>query len=273
MKMRAALIALLLVAVTVASCSTGVSTDDFEAVQRDLQAQQAQVQSLQAQVAELQQRMSRAASIAEALELFTSPPEGTVAPEPKLLQELSALVQTSGDNQLQAKWSEVAGAVFATAGAPPLELVGELASLIQASRYTEIQEKFREFAAAAIRGEGAGAALELATLIQQSGDAPLQTKMQEFVQAIMEAAELPTELFDEFARLALASANKEIYDKVLELSAPPPGFIDSFEAKVRAIGDPSLNAQLEGLFTPGLEPGRHAEFLKGLNAALQEALK
>lgn len=149
--MRAALIALLLAAVTVASCSTGVSTDDFEAVQRDLQAQQAQV-------AELQQRISRVASIAEALELFTNPPEGTVAPEPKLLQELSALVQTSGDNQLQAKWAEIAGAVFATAGTPPLELVGELASLIQASGYTEIQEKFREFAAAAIRGEGAGAA-------------------------------------------------------------------------------------------------------------------
>ena len=266
MNMSAALTALPLVAVTVASCSTGVSEEEFEAVQRDLQAQQAQV-------TELQQRISRVASIAEALELFTNPPEGTVAPEPKLLQELSALVQTSGDNQLQAKWAEIAGAVFATAGTPPLELVGELASLIQASGDTEIQEKFREFAAAAIRGEGAGPALELATLIQQSGDAPLQTKMQEFVQAILEAAELPTELFDEFARLALASANKEIYDKALELSAPPPGFIESFEAKVRAIGDPSLNAQLEGLFTPGLGPGRHAEFLKGLNAALIEALK
>ena len=60
MKMRAALISLLLVAVTVASCSTGVSTDDFEAVRSDLVTQEeraqkleVQAQSLQAQVAAL----------------------------------------------------------------------------------------------------------------------------------------------------------------------------------------------------------------------------
>ena len=231
------------------------------------------MQGLEADVALLQQRISRAATVSEALELFTNPPEGTVAPDPALIQELTILIQASGDPELQTKWAEIAGAIFATAGPPPFELVGELARLVQASGDAQIQEKFQEFASGAIRGEVAGPALELATLIRASADQALQAKMQQLVQAVVKDAELPGRLFEEFAALALASGNEEVTATVRQLAALPPEFLTAFETKVRAVGDQSLDAQLEDLFTPGLGAERHAIFLRSLVAAQVAALK
>jgi len=263
----------LVFSIIAAACATGVSEEEFEAVKADLQTQQAQVQSLQAELAELQQRISRVAAITEALELFTTGPEGGLTPDPAVLQEISTLVQASNDPQLQAKWAEIAEAALASAGPPPFELLSELAALIEASGDVEIQAKFQEFASAALRGEGAAPALELIGLIQASGDQALQAKMGEFIQAVLKNAQIPLELFEEFAALVLASGNEEIQEKVQQLAALPPEFIESFEAKVRAIGDPSLDAQLEGLFTPGLGEERHSDFLRSLIAVLNDALR
>ena len=262
------------------SCNGGVSAEELEAVQADLQTQQArvreleeQVRSSQAEIAELQRRLGRTAAIVGALDLFTNPPEGVGEPDPKLLEELTALVRASGDPQLQAKWAEIAGAVFSSAGPPPFALVGELGVLVQQSGDARIQQKFQEFAAAALRGEGAGAALELLALIQASEDPALRSKMQEFVQEVLKNAEVPGRLFEEFAALALASGNDGIQAKIQELAALPPAFVESFEAKVRGIGEPTLDARLEDLFTPGLGAERHGDFLRSLIATLTETTK
>ena len=46
-----------------AACGGGVSQEEFDAVQADLQVAQARVQSLEAQAAGLQQRLDRGAAI------------------------------------------------------------------------------------------------------------------------------------------------------------------------------------------------------------------
>ena len=129
---------------------------------------------------------------------------------------------------------------------------------------------FQEFTTATLRGQGAGPALELATLIQVSGDIRVQEKMQQFVRALVKDAEIPGELFEEFA--ALASENEEIQQRVQALAALPSDFVEDFGTTMTAIGDPVLDAQLEGLFTPGLGAGRHAQFLDSLVAALGDSV-
>ena len=268
---------ILVLLVLALACNGGVTVEELNAVQADLEAQQARVRDLEQQarssetkIDEVQQRLAQTAAIAEVLGLFTNPPEGVGVPDAKLIQQLTSLVEASGDAQLQAKWAEIAGAVFSSAGPPPLALVGELGVLVQQSGDARIQLKFQEFTGAALRGEGAKPAIELVGLIQASGNPSLQAKMQEFVQAVAENAEVPGRLFEEFAALAIASENEEVEGKVQELAALPPAFVESFEAKVRAIGDPTLNSQLEDLFTPGLGAERHGDFLRSLIATLIE---
>jgi len=269
MKPAPFLISGILVLLTLAlACNGGVSVEELNAVKADLEAKQARVRELEAKKDEVQQRLARTAAIAEVLELFTNPPEGVGAPDAKLIQQLTPLVEASGDSQLQAKWAEIAGAVFSSAGPPPFALLGELGALVQQSGDARIQQKFHEFTVAALRGEGATPAIELVALIQAGGDPSLQAKMQEFVQAVVKNAEVPGRLFEEFAALAMASENEALKEKVQELAALPPAFVESFEAKVRAIGDPILNSQLEDLFTPGLGAERHGEFLTSLIATL-----
>jgi len=257
---------ILMLSVVMAACSGGVSEEELLAVQNDLQQLESEVTSLRVEVNELEDRLSQVTLIAVALDMFTNPPEGLVEPDPQLIQEITALVETSQDLALQDKWTEIARAVFSSAGPPPLDLLGELSVAIQASGNEDVQEKFQEFTTAALRGQGAGPALELATLIQVSGDITVQEKMQQFVRVLVQDAVIPGELIEEFA--ALASENEEIQQRVQELAALPADFVEDFETTVTAIGNPVLDAQLEGLFTPGLGPGRHAQFLDSLVAAL-----
>ena len=245
---------ILILSVLTAACSGGASEEELVAVQDDLQ--------------QLENRLSRVNLIAVALDMFTNPPEGLVDPDPQLIQEITSLVETSQDIALQDKWTEIAGAVFSSGGPPPLDLLGELSVAIQASGNQDVQEKFQEFTTSALRGQGAGPALELATLIQVSGDITVQEKMQQFVRALVEDAEIPGGLFEEFA--ALASGNEEIQQRIQALASLPSDFVQDFETTVTAIGNPVLDAQLEGLFTPGLGPARHAEFLDSLVAALMD---
>ena len=251
---------ILILSVVAAACGGGDGSQELEL----------EVTSLRAEVNELENRLSRANLITAALDIFTNPPEGLVEPDPQLIQEITALVETSQDLALQDKWTEIAAAVFSSAGPPPLDLLGELSVAIQASGNQDVQEKFQQFTMAALRGQGAGPALELATLIQVSGDITMQEKMRQFVGALVQDAEIPGALLEEFA--ALASENEEIQQRVQELAALPSDFVQDFESTVTAIGNPVLDAQLEGLFTPGLGPGRHAQFLDSLVAALVDIL-
>lgn len=62
--------------ILLAACGGGVSEEEFDAVLSDLRAQESRVQGLEAEVALLQQRLSRAATVSEVLELFTNPLRG-----------------------------------------------------------------------------------------------------------------------------------------------------------------------------------------------------
>ena len=157
---------LLALPILLTACGNGVSQEEFDAVQGDLQA-------AQAQAAVLQQRLDRGAAIQEVSDIiFSSPEEGGGPPAENIL-EFTAVIQASGDPALQAKWVEIVDSVLASSGPPLQEAVSQGAAVVQASGNVQVAEKWEEFRAAAA-GEGGAAFLELYTLIQASGDPALQ---------------------------------------------------------------------------------------------------
>jgi len=120
---------LLAIPILLAACGGGLSQEEFDAVQGDLQAAQARVQLLetqlqteQAQAAALQQRLDRGAAIQGVLDaLARSFEDGDGQPSAEEILEFSAVIQASGTPELQAKWVEIFDSVLASAGKVPDE--------------------------------------------------------------------------------------------------------------------------------------------------------
>ena len=88
-----------------------------------------------------------------------SMPSRDLGDEPPLggaILELSALVQASGNLELQAKFVEIIDSALAEAFPLPQEALSQVAAVIQASGNLQVADKFQEFLAAAERGEGGG---------------------------------------------------------------------------------------------------------------------
>ena len=60
-------------------------------------------------------------------------------------------------------------------------------------------------------------------------------------------AEPPGALIEELIALATASGNEEIQQAFFALGGPPPEFLEQLEAKVKAVGDPSLDTLFENV--------------------------
>ena len=142
----------LLFALPVLLTACGVSDEELEAVQGDLQVEQGrvqqleaqvesletQVQTLQAQAADLQEREARRFAIAEvgaAFEEFRAE-----EPSPGGFLEFAALVQASGTPELQAKFVEIIDSGLAEAFPLPQEILSQAAAVIQAAGNQQVAE-------------------------------------------------------------------------------------------------------------------------------------
>ena len=257
------------------ACGSGVSEEDLKAVEEKLQVAQARVQSLetklqteQSEVAALQQRLDRAIAIQEVLDTFPAQSEG--APSAEGILVFGALIQASDDPVLRAKWVEIVGATVASAGPPPQETLNQAAAVIQTSGNVRVGEKFQELLTAAPRGEGGAAFLELAALVQASGDPALEAFIVEIVNATFLKGEPPGELFQEFFQLINAPGNAEIQQAFSALGGPPPRVIGEVGAKIKALGDPSLDALFEAAVQS--ESAGFEAFIQGLTAALRATI-
>ena len=141
-----------------------------------------------------------------------------------------------------------------------------------------MRNKFQEFLAAAESDEGGVPFLELVALIQASGNSSLQALLAGFVEVVEGTSEEggPSKeserLFEEFFALAEATGNVEILQAFLGLGGFTPEFFHDVRAKVKAVGDPDLEALFEAL----AQSPSHEEFeafFGGLRAAERETLK
>ena len=292
--------------ILLAAC--GVSDEELEVVQGDLQVEQAQVQELQgkvrsletqvqaeqsgvqeleaqvrsletqvqtlhAQAADLQQREARRFAIRDVFDAFRD--LGNEPPSPEAILGLNSLVQASGNLELQDKFVEIVDSALAEAFPLPQEALSQAAAAIQASGNLQVAEKFQEFLAGAERGEGGAPFLEFAALIQASGDPALQVLLAAFVEATQEEgepSEESQELFGEFLALAEATGNVEIQQAFLGVGGLTPEFFQDAGAKVKAVGDSDLQALFEALSqSPGDE--EFEAFFDGLRAAERGTLK
>ena len=259
---------LLALPVVLAACGGGVSQEEFDAVQGDLQA-------AQAQAAALQQRLDRGVAILGVLDILASSFEDEDedgGPSAEEILEFSAVIRASGTPELQAKFSEIIDSVLASAGPIPQEALSQVAAVVQASGNVQVAEKSQEFLAAAARGEGGAAFLELDALIQASGDPSLQGLLLEIVEATLVKGEPPDELVGEFSALVQASGNVEIQEAFGRLGGPPPKLREEIGAKLEALGDPKLETLFEAASqSPSSET--FDAFWEGLLDGLRETLK
>ena len=279
------------VASALAACGGGVSEEELEAVERDLQSQRARVQELEAverdlqsqramvqeleaEVAGLQQRLNQGAAIFQVLDtIFAGLEEGEGAdgPSAEAFQKFTSLVQASGDPALQAKWAEIIDSLLANAGPPPPEVMAEIMAVVQASGNVQLGEKLEEFLAAVERGEGGAAFLELDAAVHASEDPALEAMVIGTFGVIFEQGEPPGELIGELIALAEASGNKEIQQAFFALGGSPTEFFEEIGAKVKAVGDPSLDSLFETVSGSAGAEGFDALF-EGLFAAMNSTL-
>ena len=236
--------------ILLAACGGGVTDEEFAKVQGDLRAQQARVQQLESEVAGLDQRLTQGAAIVQVFDAFLGGlQDGSEGggPSAEGIREVTSVVQASGDPALQAKWLEIIDSVLQQAGPPPMEAVTGITAVVQATGNVQVGAKLQEFFAALERGEGGEELLKLDALVQASGDPALEAVVLELVGAALhQGGEPPHELQEEFEELAAASGNEEIQGAFFALGGPPPEFFEELGAKVKAVGDPSLEDSLRG---------------------------
>ena len=239
--------------IALSSCGNGVSQDEFDAEQARAQA--------------LQQRLDRAAAITEVLDTLTNSFEE--GPSGQAILQISALIQASGDTQLQAKWEEIGESVGAEP--PSEEALNAIGAAVQASGSQQLTEKWQEVVAALERDEGAAEILEFAELVTASGDTALQTALVESFEAGRGRGNPPWQLFREFQALVETSGDAQIEEAVNRLGEPSPEVIEDVRVKLKTIGDPSLEALFEASYESlGEEFGA---FLQAMSAALSETLQ
>ena len=212
---------------------------ELEAAERDLESQRARMQQLEAEMAGLQQRLNQGAAIAQTVDIIIAGPD---VPSVEAVRDLTSLVQASGDPALPAKWVEIIDSLLAQAGPPPPGAVAAIIAAVQASGNGQLGSKLQEFLAAVERGEGGAAFLELDAAVHASEDPALEAFLNETVGVIFRQGEPPGELIGEFIALAETSGNEEIQQAFFALGGPPPEFFEEIGAKVKAVGDPSLDA-------------------------------
>ena len=261
--------------ILLAACGGGVSDEEFAAVQFDLQAQQAQVQQLEAEVAGLNQRLTQGAATVQVMDAFfggLQEASGAGGPSADDLRKLTALVQATGDPALQSKWVEIVDSVVQQAGPPPPSAVSGLTSAVEASGNQQVAAKLQEFFGALQGGNGGAEFLELNELVHASGDPALQAVIGENVAAVVQAGgSPPDELQEEFEELAKALGLQEVQQAFFGLGGPPPEFFEEIGAKVKAVGDPSLEALVEELASATGGDAIDA-FIDGLLAAMNRTL-
>ncbi len=257
---------LLALPILLTACGSGVSQEEFDSVQGDLQA-------AQAQAAALQQRLDRGADIGEVLDILTSSfEEEGGGPSAEDILGLTAVIQASGAPALQANWVEIIDSVLASAGPPPQEALSQTAAAVQASGNVQAAEKWEEFLAATARGEGGAVFLELGALIQASADPALQAWLVGAVEATLVQGEPSDQLSGELYALVQALGNVEIQEAFQKLSGPPPELLEEVGAKLQALGDPNLQALFEATSqSPSGET--FGAFFEGLADGLRETLK
>ena len=249
------------------------SETHLQTEQARAQSSETQLQTEQAQAAALQQRLDRGAAILGVLDILLGSFEDEDGrPSADDILEFSAVIQASGTPELQAKWVEISDSLLASAGSISPEALTQTGAVVQASGNVRVAEKWQEFLAAAARGEGGAAFLELGALIQDTGDPALQGLLLEIVEATLVNAEPPGELFGEFSALVQASGNVEIQETFARLGGLPPELLKEIGVKLRAIGDPNLEALFEA--TSQSPSGETFEaFFEGLVDGVRETLK
>ena len=239
--------------IPLSSCGNGVSQDEFDAVQARAQA--------------LQQRLNRAGAITEVLDTLTNSFEE--GPSGEALLQISALIEASGDPQLQAKWEEIGESVGA--GPPSEEALTAFGAAVQASDSPQLAEKWQEVVAAVEIGEGAAEFLEFAELATASGDTSLQAALVESFEAVRGLGNPPWQLFREFQALLEASGNAQIEEAYNRLGEPSQEVIEEVRVKLKIIGDPSLESLFEAAYQSAGE--ELDAFLQAMSAALRETLQ
>ena len=202
--------------------------------------------------------------------------EGAGGPSAEAVQEFTSLVLASGDPALQAKWVEIIDSLLATAGPLPSEAVAEIIAVVLASGNVQLGVMLQEFQAAVERGEGGAALLELDAAVRASEDPALEALVIETVGTIFQQGEPPGELIGELLALPESSGNEEIQQAFFALGGPPSEgppseFLEEIGAKVKAVGDPSLDTLFEEVSRSPEGEGFDA-FLDELLAAMNRTL-
>ena len=231
------------------------------------------MQQLESEVAGLDQRLTQGAAIVQVFDAFLGGlQDGSGGPSAEGIREVTSVVQASGDPALQAKWLEIIDSVLQQAGPPPMEAVTGITAVVQATGNVQVGAKLQEFFAALERGEGGEELLKLDALVQASGDPALEAVVLELVGAALhQGGEPPHELQEEFEELAAASGNEEIQGAFFALGGPPPEFFEELGAKVKAVGDPSLETLFEEI-ARATGPDAIDAFIGGLLATLNKTL-
>ena len=279
------------VALALAACGGGVSEEEMDAVERDLQSQRvrvreleaverdlqsqlARVEELEAKAAGLQQRLNQGAAIFQVIDTIFAgleEEEGANGPSAEAFREFTSLVQASGNPALQAKWVEIIDSVLAEVPPLPLEAVAEIMTVVQATGNVQLGEKLQEFLAAVDRGEGGTAFLELDAAVHASKDPTLKAMLIEPVWVNFLQGEPPGELIGELIALAETSGNKEVQQAFFALGGSPAQFFEEIGAKVKAVGDPSLDTLFEKVSRSSGAEGFDA-FFEGLFAEMNRTL-
>ena len=240
------------------ACGSGVSEEDLEAVEGELQVAQARVQSLetqsqaeQAQVQSLETQLQTEQAQVESLETE--------------LQTEQAQVE-SFETKLKTEQSEVA------------------ALQQRLDRAVAIQEVLDTFSTEFEGAPSAEAILEFGALIQASDDPVLRAKWVEIVEATLASAEPPPqETLNQAAAVVRTSGNVQVvvkFQEFLEAAARGEGGAAFLElaALVQASGDPALEALLveivNATFLKGEPPAElFEEFFELINAPGNEEIR
>ena len=153
-------------------------------------------------------------------ERVVEPGEDIEGPPVEAVLELHALVEATGDSELDAAWVKIFDAVVSSVGFPPEELLFKVATSIVSSGNTKLLTEFEQFALSAERGEAGAGLLKLGVLAHASEDSTLKDAVGELMRFILSHGEPPEELLVEFMGLADALRSKDIAEAFQRIFGP-----------------------------------------------------
>lgn len=248
-----ALIALLLVSLT--ACSSGVSQEEFDAVNAQLEnvntqleterARTAELESQVREAGELENRLKRAAHLEAARGLLAG---GWGFSGSQVLAFLAA-VQDSGDPELKEGMGDLLQGFISNIESLPPDLIGQTLAAVQGAGDLNVADSVQALLFAVAQGGGGPELLAVAQAVHAADSDPLDQVISSILSEVLGqqgAAELAQSISD----LASTSTDPAVQQTLQDLSEPSGDFIQQVQEHLDAAGIPELRDAFPGDYLP-----------------------